>query len=218
VKTAWRRHAFPSLTRLRALHDGDLDALIDDAAPPAVASAEQLEEARREGHAEGHGQGLAEGRVLGERDAVVRVDQGLAALSAPVEELIAGLGRLREQHLGALRQEMLPLLEQVARQVIRTELEMRPEQLLAFVEEALATLPVQDAPIEIRLHPDEYRRLLASAPEQAARWQLRPDERLDHGECRIQAGPRELDAGCGQRLAACMEQLHQLVSGDGAAA
>ena len=46
-----------------------------------------------------------------------------------------------------------------------------------------------------------------ASPDRASRWTLIPDPRLEPGECRVRAGGREADAGCRQRLAACMEQV-----------
>jgi|SRR5690606_5582530 len=210
----YRRYSFPSLARVRAMAGMDgiegLPALLDE--PPAAAAPELLEEARVQGHAQGHAEGYAAGLQAGGERARALVAEGLKALSEPVQALIAGITELQEQHRQSLRQELVPLVEQVARQVVRGELEQRPGRLLEFVDEALAGLPVAVEAVEVRLNPDEYRRISEAAPELAQRWQLVPDERLPGGECRIRAGARELDAGCGQRLAACLEQLRALVS------
>ncbi len=208
----YRRHTFPSLTRLRASVRSDgMPALLDDP-PLSVPSPELLEDARQQGLA----QGREEGRALGVEEGTARArkfaQDGLAALSQPLEQLIASFRTLQDQHRDALRQEVADLVDQVARQVVRGELEQSPERLLTFVDEALSTLPAPADSIEVRLHPEEYQRIVAAAPEQAARWQLSPDERLAPGECRIKAGMRELDAGCGQRLAACMEQIRAQLS------
>jgi len=209
----YRRHVFPSLARLRAsVRDDGMPALLDEP-QLAIPSPELLEDARQQGLA----QGREEGRALGIEEGTARArrlaQEGLDALSQPLEQLIASFRTLQDQHRDALRQEVADLVEQVARQVVRGELEQDPERILTFVDEALATLPAPADSIEVRLHPDEYRRILAAAPEQAARWQLSADERLAPGECRIKAGVRELDAGCGQRLAACMEQIRAQTGG-----
>lgn len=207
----YRRYSFPSLARVRAMAGVDgLPPMLDE--PPVQAAApELLEEARVHGHAQGHAEGYAAGLQAGAERARALVAEGLKALSEPVQALMAGLDELHEQQRQSLRHEMVPLVEQVARKVVRGELEQRPERLLEFVEEALAGLPVAVDAVEVRLNPDEYGRISAAAPELAQRWQLVPDERLPAGECRIRAGARELDAGCGQRLAACVEQLRALV-------
>lgn len=212
----YRRYSFPPLARVRTLAGAEgMQALLEEQA--AQPSPEQLEQARLEGYAQGHAEGYAAGQQAGAERARTLVAEGLKALSEPVQALMAGLSELQEQHRQGLRQQLVPLVEQVARQVVRGELEARPERLLQFVEEALAGLPVEVTGVEVRLNPEEYRRIGAAAPEQVQRWQLVPDERLPPGECRIRAGARELDAGCGQRLAACLEQLRTLVSQAGEA-
>ncbi|MCC4596676.1 FliH/SctL family protein [Xanthomonas campestris pv. phormiicola] len=211
MSRAYRAFAFPSLARLRAAEEAENMAGLLDTPLDSAQELQRMEDARREGHEAGVAQGYRDGLAAGGERAQTLVADGLQALSAPLEALIAGLHTLQQQQRDALRQELAPLVEQVARKVVRAELELHPERLLAFVDEALAALPSDDEHVEVRLHPDEYRRISNVAAEQAARWQLRPDERLAKGECRIKAGPRELDAGCDQRLAACMEQLHALL-------
>ncbi|TWH16709.1 MULTISPECIES: FliH/SctL family protein [Pseudoxanthomonas] len=208
----YRRYSFPSLARVRAMAGMDGLAPLLEEPQPQLPAPELLEEARAQGHAEGHAEGYAAGLQAGGERARALVDEGLKALSEPVQALMAGITELQEQHRQSLRQELVPLVEQVARHVIRGELEMKPERLLQFVEEALAEQPVPAETVEVRLNPGEFRRISAAAPELAERWQLVADERLPAGECRIRAGARELDAGCGQRLAACLEQLRALVS------
>lgn len=202
-----RRYMFPSLAQLRAAAArAAMPGLLDEPAM-VVPDPELLKAAREEGRAQGHAQGRQEGMAEGALQAQACIEQELDALSVPLEALIAGFSTLHEQHRDALRQQLLPLLGQVARQVIRAELDQHPERMLVFVEEALATLPAVADEVEVRLNPAEYQRIVALAPKQAKRWRLTPDERLEQGECRIRAGARELDAGCGQRLSSCIEQL-----------
>ena len=40
-------------------------------------------------------------------------------------------------------------------------------------------------------------------------WKLQADSTLDAGECRLRVGEAEVDAGCKQRLGACMEQVRE---------
>ncbi|MBN3728600.1 FliH/SctL family protein, partial [Burkholderia sp. Ac-20379] len=125
----------------------------------------------------------------------------------PLASLAAGFAEAQRAYQAAVREQIAQLVEQAARQVIRGELDARPERLLACVDEALALLPQVPEAVAVRLNPDEYRRIVAVLPEHAARWTLTPDPSLDAGECRVSAGGQELDAGCAQRLAACIERI-----------
>ena len=98
-------------------------------------------------------------------------------------------------------------MEKVTRQVIRCELTLHPTQLLALVEEALASMPGEPEDVQVLLSPEEYARIKAVAPERAAGWKLLADERLALGECRVVTPQAEADVGCQQRLDACIDTL-----------
>lgn len=217
-----RPYRFPPLAQLAA------------ATPAAAAEAQALladgfqqgmERGYREGHelglAQGRTEGLAESRTEGlrvgrdeaRREVLARFD----TLSAPIDALIDGLRQLQADYQGALRREVVDLVAKVARQVIRSELALQPVQLLALVDETLATMPPAREGVEVFLNPEERQRILELAPDRAARWTLIADPRLEPGECRVRADGREADAGCRQRLAACIEQLETHLAEDGEA-
>ncbi|WP_426400097.1 FliH/SctL family protein [Ralstonia sp. R-29] len=210
---AYRRYAFPPLARVRAAHEQrDGLSLPDEAgllatqlhAPPAE---ELLDEARQAGYDAGHADGFAAGERTGADQARHDVRAGLDALVAPVDALVAGFNGAQQAYRAKVRAEVATLVGDVARQVVRAELEARPEQILAFVDEAIGTLAKAPDDISVRLNPADYARIAEAAPERASHWHLAPDDRLDPGECRVQAGDVEMDAGCGQRLAACIERI-----------
>jgi flagellar assembly protein FliH len=210
---SYRRYAFPSLSRVLA----GPEAVSEMEAADSALTEEVLEEYRKAGYEEGHATGYAEGVKLGSQNAAREASNALEAISEPLDGLIAGFTHLQQDYQVAAREQLVGLVEQVARQVIRSELEARPEQFLAFVDEALAELPKPAEEIEVRLHPEEYQRVLKAAPRRAKKFALTPDPQLQRGECRIRAGERELDVGCTQRLATCIEQIHALLrAGPGA--
>ncbi|MDN7934700.1 FliH/SctL family protein [Burkholderia metallica] len=207
----YRKYAFPSLTRFRATReDGDRgDAPLpglDDA--PAIA---QLDDARQAGYDDGYTAGMAAGRQEGAQLARRDAQAALDALAEPLDALVDGFDALAHAERGAMRDELVALVEKVARQVIRAELDMRPEQILAFVDEALASSAHASDTPEVRVSAADFARIEAGAPELAQRWNLTLDARLAPGECRVKAGAREVDAGCGQRLAACLERIAEHV-------
>ncbi|WP_153099478.1 FliH/SctL family protein [Paraburkholderia hayleyella] len=211
---SYRRYVFPPLARLRArmepLPDGT--ELVFTGVASAI-SEDMLEESRQSGYHEGYQEGYERGRTAtreaGQRD----INSALAEMSRPLEALIAGFTQVQEDYRAAVRNEIAALVEKAARQVIRAELELRPEQLFAFVDEVLAEMPKAPETVEVRLNPEEYQRIHELLPEHARHWHLTPDARLASGECRVGAGEREMDAGCGQRLSACIEQINQYLNG-----
>ena len=162
-----------------------------------------IESGRRDGFDAGHAEGVRTGAEEGRREALARFE----AIARPLDAAIGEVRQLQAEYQTAMRKEVVELVAKVARQVIRSELALQPVQMLALVDETLATMPPAPEGVEVYLNPEERERIRELAPDRAARWTLIPDSRLEPGECRVRAGGREADAGCRQRLAACMEQV-----------
>lgn len=158
---------------------------------------------QQDGFDAGHSDGQALGREEGRKETLVTLDK----LARPVDAVLKSLKKVRADYRAAQRKEVVDLVAKVARQVIRAELALQPVQLLALVDETLATLPPTREEIDVYLNPEELKRISELDPKRAKRWNLIADARLDAGECRIKAGDNEADAGCHQRLAACMDQV-----------
>lgn len=156
---------------------------------------------RREGRAEGRSEGVEEGR----REVLARFE----LMAGPIDAMLDNLKQIQAEYQAALRKEVVELVAKVARQVIRCELALQPTQLLALIDETLATMPPTREGVEVYLNPEDLERIRELAPERVDRWNLVADASMEHGECRVKAGGREADAGCRQRLAACMEQVRE---------
>lgn len=227
---AWRTHRFTPLTELMrsdAWRTG-VPAHLEAQAHASLADSFQqgVDRGYREGHEtgvrEGREDGLKQGRVEGRREGheagLREIRERFATLAAPINSMIDNLQQLQGDYQTAQRRELVELLAKVARQVIRCELALQPAQVLALVDETLATMPpTQDSDIEVYLNEGDLQRILEIDHSRAAQWKLLPDARLEPGECRVKAGAHEADAGCRQRLSACMEQVReQLLPGDSA--
>lgn len=190
-----------------------------DAGQYQASLAEGFQQGMETGYQEGYESGLANGRSdglqLGRTEGLAQgVEEArrdtraqLEALARPLEAALTAVKALQDDYQAALRKEVVDLVAKVARQVIRCELALQPVQLLALVDETLASMPPAPSGIEVYLNPEECLRIRELAPERAARWTLIPDSRLEPGECRVKAGGNEADAGCRQRLDAFMEQV-----------
>jgi len=223
-----RPHRFPPLLQVREGHGtvANLGGL--SGAQLQSALADGFQDGFEKGYGEGRAEGLASGQAEARRAAEqLGYEQGLESARRDARDTLAGpaqavdamldqLRHLQDDYQGALRREVVDLVERVARQVIRAELTLHPAQLLALVDETLAAMPaVERDGITVYLHPDDLRRIQELAPERAQEWRLRPHSELASGECRVLAGGREADAGCSQRLAACMAQVRtQLLEAD----
>jgi flagellar assembly protein FliH len=210
----YRPYRFPPLTQFALAHpqpssNGQWQSTL------AEGFQQGMDDGYRKGHetglAEGLREGLEQGRAEGLRLGMEAGRQQTAVsfetLARPFDAMLANLARLQAEYQQAQRTEVVDLVAKVARQVIRAELALQPVQLLAMVDETLSTLPATRKAIEVYLNPEEKQRISELDPKRAARWTLIADPSLELGECRVKAGHSEADAGCQQRLAACMEQV-----------
>lgn len=155
-----------------------------------------LVQGQQDGYDAGRSDGMAQGREEGRNETLVALDR----LARPVDAILRDLKKVRADYREAQRKEVVDLVAKVARQVIRAELALQPVQLLALVDETLASMPPTREEIDVFLNPEELKRISELDPKRAKRWNLIADARLDAGECRIKAGDNEVDAGCHQRL------------------
>jgi flagellar assembly protein FliH len=162
-----------------------------------------------QGRAEGYPLGHAEGLVRGLEDGRVQAQAHFEQLARPVDAMLEGLKQLQADFRDAQRKEVVDLVGKIARQVIRAELALQPVQVLALVDEALATMPPTREQAEVYLNPEELKRICELDPKRAKKWTLLADPALEPGECRVKAGDHEADAGCHGRLAAVMEQVSE---------
>lgn len=225
----FRPYRFPPLSHMSAhaaaaQHGGNGTAAAPDAAQWQASVAEGFEQGQRDGYEiglqrgqedgfeAGRQQGTAQGRDEGRQETLVGFDE----LARPVDAMLKSLKKLRADYRAAQRKEVVDLVAKVARSVIRAELALQPVQIMALVDETLASMPPTRDEIDVYLNPEELKRVSELDPKRAKRWNLIADARLDQGECRIRAGDNEVDAGCTQRLAAVMDQVDkQLQAADG---
>lgn len=152
-------------------------------------------EARIDGEAEGRATGLAEGRKTGHTEGLAT---GLAAASAHAERLRAlaqslpdALRRAEEE----LSRTVLALALDVARQVVHRTLKTEPEWVLPVVRDLLNTEPALRGEPRLLLHPDDVALVRSSLGQEieAAGWQVRADDAITRGGCRVQSATGELD-------------------------
>ena len=168
---------------------------------------EGLEQGREAGHREGFQRGVEDGKALGLEEGRQQGRRAFDEAGQPLDRLIEAFEGFRQEYEQARREELLELVQKVARQVIRCELTLHPTQLLTLAEEALTAMPGDQEDVRIHLNPEECARIRELAPERAAAWRLVPDEKLPLGECRVLTAQAEADIGCQQRLDSCMDTL-----------
>lgn len=137
------------------------------------------------------------------------LDEGRAAVGAR----LATLNKAIEQTSGLLADtesilapRLLNLVVAMAREVIRAELKLQPESLLAVVREALAVMPGGTEAPNIYLHPDDIA-WMREEPGTNAAWQLIPEPGLLRGSCRIEIGDSIVESELQDRWAKVLQAI-----------
>lgn len=224
MNNTYRSHRFPPLAER-----GLAEALSTQGSAEALqaALADGYSRGMERGHEQGFDKGLIEGRAVGEAQGRERgTAQGRAEseaqvlarferVAAPLQAATEALRQVQADYQAALRREMVELVERVARQVIRAELTLNPTQILKLVEETLQSMPPAVSAVEVFLNNEDLRAIQAIEGADTRGWNLIADPALEAGECRVQVAGFEADAGCRQRLQACMGQVAaQLLGAD----
>ncbi len=170
---------------------------VDPAALAREAELERLRfEARATGEAEGRREGWAQGHAEGHAEGLAA---GLAAASAHAEQLrmlAAALPAALQRAEGELGQAIVALALDVARKVVHRTLQTEPEWVLALAQDLLHTEPALQGEPRLLLHPDDVALVKNSLGNelQAAGWQVRADDSLGRGSCRVRSASGEMDA------------------------
>jgi flagellar assembly protein FliH len=204
VLSAWQRWEMGTLESEDAAGgkaDADIHALVVPRVDPeAMARDNELSrlrlEARAQGRIEGHREGLAKGRAEGHAEGLA---SGLAAASAHAEQLralAATLPAALRRAESELADALLTLALDVARQVVHRTLRAEPEWVLPLVQDLLHAEPALQGEPRLLLHPEDIALVNESLGNelQIAGWQLRADDTLARGGCRVQSASGEMDA------------------------
>ncbi len=158
------------------------------AAPSAADVAAQLQAARQGGYQDGYRDGLV---------ALEAFKQSYAQqVTAQMNTLAAAFRGQLEQLEAGLAAQVAEVAIALARQVVRSELETRPECVAQVAQEALASTLVAAQQIALHLHPDDHALVAAHAGEAlAARGaRLIPDAALARGGCVVDTEVGIIDA------------------------
>ncbi len=175
---------------------------------PTASEIEAIEEeARQNGFESGYAEGHALGKQEAEKSAKARSDKTLREAVAGLEAVAKGLNDPLAASAEALEPELLALVTALARQVLRVELETRPEVIESVLHEAMQQLPGRDRPVRVYLNPDDQKMVeqYGERSERDITWVVDPE--LRRGGCRVEAGAGVVDASLERRLQHAIEAL-----------
>ncbi|WP_318418694.1 flagellar assembly protein FliH [Photobacterium leiognathi] len=154
-----------------------------------------------EGRKEGFQQGFAQGELAGQ--------EVFSQAVRPVEKILFELEQWHQEKDKQQRQLICDLVQKVSQQVIRAELTLMPQQILALVDEALEAIPGKTEKIIIELNPQDIDRIHNINKSLPEAWKLIANPELPVGGCQLITDNAEADVGCDARLEACIENVQQ---------
>ena len=171
----------------------------------AMISEEELEAireaARQQGYAEGHEAGIASGHASGYEDGLALGRAEAAAELANLQGIAAAFGDAVTQADEAIAADVLELALHLAKNMVRTAFEVRPELILPVVREAVDYLPTLQQPALLILHPEDALIVRGSIGHELEKsgWRLVEDRNVARGGCRIDTASNQIDAQIGSR-------------------
>lgn len=168
---------------------------------------EGAKEGLEKGQVQGFEQGLVSGQQQGIKQGKVEGKKAFLEAAQPFSKMTEQLDKLFVEQERRQREQVCELVKKVAQQVIRCELTLQPQQILALVEETLETLPSEPEGIKVMMAREEFKQIEQVAADKVEQWNIVCDPSLRQGDCRIITKTAEADAGCDQRLEACMQSV-----------
>ena len=179
---------------------------------PTVEEIEAIREAaRQEGYAEGHAEGLSAGHASGYQDGL---DQGRAEAAGELthlQELAVSFGDAVTAADEAISHDVLELALHLARNMVRTAFEVRPELIVPVVRQAVDYLPTLQQPALLVLHPEDAAIVQDNiGPElEKSGWRIVRDDAIARGGCRVDTASNQIDAQIASRWQRLTQALHK---------
>ena len=169
---------------------------------PTVEEIEAIREAaRQEGYAQGHAEGLATGQEAGYQDGLETGRLESAAELVHLQNLATTFGDAVTQADEAIANDVLELALHLARNMVRTAFEVRPELILPVVREAIDYLPTLQQPALLILHPEDALIVRSSIGHDLEKsgWRVVEDAGIARGGCRVDTASNQIDAQIASR-------------------
>lgn len=188
-----------------SLHSIQLPTAAELEAIREAARAEGYAEGREQGLMEGHAQGYAAGHAeaLDAGSAVAAEEAGaLRAIAASFSNAVAAADE-------AIAGDVLDLALHLARSMVRTAFEVRPELIIPIVREAIDYLPVLQQPAILALNPDDVDIVRAALADELDKggWRVVADPQVGRGGCKVDTASNQIDAGAAARWARLSHSL-----------
>jgi flagellar assembly protein FliH len=154
----------------------------DGQASVILPTAEQVERIHQQAHEEGYAAGYEEGR------------HKAASEAAQFEQLLGGLRQSMAEADQTLCTDLLALSLNLAKQMVREALKVRPELVLALVRENIRDIPSFKQPDRLFLNPDDVSLVQNHMADELNAWTVCAEPSVARGGCRIETAGSQIDA------------------------
>lgn len=171
--------------------------------PPEPQIDELLHSARQSGYQDGYRDGLAALDAFKQSFA----QQMSAQIGTLVENFDAEFRALEEQ----MAQTLASMAVELARQVVRSEIEQRPEHIAQVAHDAVEALQLSARHVRVRVNPADLPLVQDGAGEalRAREAQLLPDAEVPRGGCKVESDIGSVDATLASRWLQVVQALGQ---------
>jgi len=154
--------------------------------------AQGLDEGRTQGHADGRAEGHAEGFAAGSAEGEQAASQELEQLRT----VAASFGNAVAQADETIAKDVLDLALRLARGMVRTGLDVRPELIMSVVRDAINQLPILQQPALLMLNPQDAELVRHGMAEELATggWRIIENGAIARGGCRVETASNQIDA------------------------
>ncbi|MFT6102822.1 MAG: flagellar assembly protein FliH [Candidatus Endobugula sp.] len=185
-----------------------IDEEIDDSAFANSVSPEQLkkitEEAEKEGYADGYEKGFKkakddgyqQGIKKGEKEGRKNIDEKVTYLKSISDELLSFF----EKEKNNLEKQLLDMICQLTKTVVKRELTLNSDSILAVVRESLELLADRTKRVTLYLHTQDIALVESAFVDTEYTLILEADEELLPGGCRIDNHNTLIDASINDQL------------------
>jgi flagellar assembly protein FliH len=165
--------------------------------PLVLPTAADIERMHVEAHQQGYAAGYEEG-ITKARAAATRIDAVMSGLQRSLKDL--------DQHVA---EQLLATAVEIANQMLRQSLRVKPELLLPVVREAVAALHQHLGHPALFAHPGDAALIRSQLGDQLAHnnWRIIEDATLTPGGCRVELGASEVDATLETRWRRVIESI-----------
>ena len=165
--------------------------------PVVLPTAADIERMHIEAHQQGYNAGYEEGMAHAQAT-MARIDGLMTNLQLALKEF--------DQHVA---DQLLATSVEIARQVLRQSLRIKPELVLPIIREAVVTLHPTSGHPALFVHPDDAALIRSHLSDQLAHnnWRIIEDGTITAGGCRVEHGASEIDATLETRWQRVIESI-----------